>query len=235
MGDNFPASSSQTPDLTGGASTKYIRFTGDGSRFLQIGPLNTLNADKIVFTVIKGDGANGGESPDEELQLWWKPTEDSTSETRLSNVVNVTETSSIYQNYELILDPSDDVRRSTVYLIIRQNRPAGSCDNDAPEGTTNDNYGLTQFGLVYGEVTEDVFVPSLTASLPGNEGSCGPDEGINVIKRTVSAGQSNIRFTDGTLTLSSSTPISVTGTARVRETITLATRYHRSKYLIKAF
>ena len=235
LGDNFPASSSQSPDLTGGASTKYIRFTGDGSRFLQIGPLNTLNADKIVFTVIKGNNSNGGESPEEELQLWWKPTEESTSETRLSNIVNVTETSSIYQNYELDIDPTDDVRRSTVYLIIRQNRPAGSGDNDPTEGTTNDNYGLTQFGLVYGEVTEDVFIPSLTASLPGNEGDCGPDEGINVIKRTVTAGDSNIRFTDGTLTLSSSTPISVTGTARVQETITLATRYHRSKYLIKAY
>ena len=54
------------------------------------------------------------------------------------------------------------------------------------------------------------------------------------LERTVTAEKSNMRFTDGQFQLSSS-PISVTASARVEETIPLITRYHRSKYLIKAF
>ena len=32
----------------------------------------------------------------------------------------------------------------------------------------------------------------------GNEGACGPDTGVNLIRKTVTAKESNIRFTDGT-------------------------------------
>ena len=60
------------------------------------------------------------------------------------------------------------------------------------------------------------------------------DDGIDVVKRIVTAGESNIRFTDGTFKLSASTPVSVTGTAQVQTTLPLVTKYHRSKYLIKA-
>lgn len=232
QGDNFPYANT----LSDQKANRYIRFSGTGSRFLQIGPLNMTNADQIVFTVIRGNGSNGGDTPEEALQMFWKPNEASTSETLFSNIVSVTETSSIYRNYVIDIDPSDDIRRNGVYVIVRQTRPANSGDNDAAGGgDINDNFGLAQFGLVYGEVTQTVFVPSLTSSLPGNEGTCGPDEGIDVIRRTVTAGGSNIRFTDGTLTLSASTPISVISEARVTDIIKLATRYHRAKYLIKAF
>ena len=228
QGDNFPYATT----LSDQKANRYIRFSGTGSRFLQIGPLNMANAEKIVFTVIRGNGSNGGNAPEESLQLYWKPNIESTSEVLFSNIVNVTESSSIYKNYEIEIDPSDDIRRSGVYLIVRQTRPTGSGDNDSD---INDNFGIAQFGIVYSEVTQTVFVPSLTSSLPGNEGTCGPDEGIDVIRRTISSGGSNIRFTDGTLTLSASTPISVSSEARVTNEIKLATRYHRSKYLIKAF
>ena len=80
-----------------------------------------------------------------------------------------------------------------------------------------------------------MFVPTSDATLPGNEGTCGTGDGINEVRRVVSAGDSNLRFTDGTFRLSSSTPISVTSEARVQTTIPLITRYFRSKYLIKAY
>ncbi len=70
--------------------------------------------------------------------------------------------------------------------------------------------------------------------MPGNEGTCGPDDGIDVVRRVVTAKDSNIRFTDGSLILSTSTPVSVNGTAQVQEVLPLITKYHRSKYLIKA-
>ena len=120
--------------------------------------------------------------------------------------------------------------------VISIGQPVGTGDNDdAGSGDTNDNWGLAQFGFNYSEATENVFVPSVDNTLPGNLGDCGPDSGIDRIRRSVSATKSNMRFGDGRFQLSSSTPISVTATARVQETIPLITRYHRSKYLIKAF
>ena len=90
------------------------------------------------------------------------------------------------------------------------------------------------FGVRYATYTERIFVPTLNASIPGNDGDCGPEDGIDEIRRVVTARDSNIRFTDGTLTLSTSTPISVNGTASVQDSLSLVTKYHRSKYIIKA-
>jgi hypothetical protein len=112
----------------------------------------------------------------------------------------------------------------------------GTGDNDeAGTGDTNDNWGLAQFGFNYDPAIQQNFVPSVDATLPSNLGDCGPDDGIDRLRRTVSAAKSNMRFSDGQFQLSSSTPISVTASARVQETIPLITRYHRAKYLIKAF
>ena len=75
----------------------------------------------------------------------------------------------VIRNYIIDLDPENDARADGVYLVIRQERPAGAGDNDdVPDGLSNDNWGLAQFGVVYGEVTENVFVPSSDATLPGN-------------------------------------------------------------------
>jgi len=117
-------------------------------------------------------------------------------------------------------------------LYILQSRPSGAGDNDT---ASEDTWGLGSFGIVYGEVTERVFVPSISAYLPSNTGTCGPDSGVDVIRKTITANETNIRFTDGTFTLSSATPISVSVEAKPQETIPLITRYHRAKYLIKAF
>ena len=117
-------------------------------------------------------------------------------------------------------------------MYILQSRPSESGDNATD---SEDTWGLGSFGIVYGEVTERVFVPSISAYLPSNTGTCGPDSGVDVIRKTITAAETNIRFTDGTFTLSSATPISVSVTANPQETIPLITRYHRAKYLIKAF
>ena len=152
-------------------------------------------------------------------------------------VAGATASASGYANYTIPIDENNQARSSGIYLILRQNRPEGSGDNDAAGGigNTNDNWGLSQFGLTYDTAVESVFTPSVDATLPSNTGDCGPDSGIDVIRSTVSARQSNMRFTDGNFQLSASTPLSVTATSRVQETIPLITRYHRSKYLIKAF
>lgn len=232
VGDNFPLATT----LSNGKSNRFILFTGGGNRFLQIGPLNLTNANAVHFGVIKGNNSNGGESPEESLLCYYKTSEESPSETLLQAVAQASVTAAGYVNYTIPIDVDNNARTDGIYLVLRQTRPDSAGDNDdVPGGNTNDNWGLSQVGLTYDEVTQNVFVPSSDSTLPGNEGSCGPDGGINVVRRTVTAGDSNIRFTDGTFRLSSSTPISVTAEARVQTTIPLITRYHRSKYLIKAF
>ena len=231
-GANFPAATT----LSGGKATKFVLFTGGGSRFLQLGPFNLTNVNQLTFTVIRGNNSNGGDAPEEGLFLYYKTSLNATSETLLQQIAGPTVSASGYVNYSFALDESNNARTNGIYLIMRQDRPVGTGDNDdAGSGDTNDNWGLAQFGFNYSEATENVFVPSVDNTLPGNLGDCGPDSGIDRIRRSVSATKSNMRFGDGRFQLSSSTPISVTATARVQETIPLITRYHRSKYLIKAF
>lgn len=221
--------------LTGGISDRYIEFAGSGSRYLQLGPLNLSAAEQLVFTVIKGNGTNGGDAPEEPLDLYYKTSVDSPTETLLQSIATATVTASGYADYTIDVDDSSPIKFNGVYLVIRQTRGSTSGDNSAVNEAQLDNWGLGMFSVVYGEVTQTVFTPSLNSSIPGNEGTCGPDSGIDVVRRTVPANKTNITFTDGTFQLSTSTPISITSSAYVVDTIPLITKYHRSKYLIKAF
>jgi len=232
VGDNFAVAS----NISNGMANRHIRYTGLGNRFLQIGPLNLLNADKVTFGVIKGNGSNGGEAPEEAIDCYYKVSLDATSESILQAVATPQNVStSGWANYTIDIDEESDARINGAYLIIRQTRPDGSGDNPNEQGgSVNDNWGLAMVGVRYATYTERIFVPTLNAQIPGNVGDCGPEDGIDEIRRVVTAKDSNIRFTDGTLTLSSSTPISVNGTASVQDSISLITKYHRSKYLIKA-
>jgi len=232
-GDNFPLATQRSDSK----ATRFIEFSGADSRFLQIGPLNLAAAEQLIFTVIKGNGSNGGDAPEENLMCYFKTSIDTPTENLVEAVATAGTGPAGYNNYVLDLDPENDARANGVYLVIRQDRPEAAGDNDdVPGGLTNDNWGLAQFGIVFGEVTVNVFVPSSDATLPGNATeNCGPDSGINVVRRTVSSNASNIRFTDGLFTLTGSTPVSVTAEARTTEDIPLITRYHRAKYLIKAY
>tara|TARA_B100000029_G_scaffold25887_1_gene25426 strand:+ start:9001 stop:14241 length:5241 start_codon:yes stop_codon:yes gene_type:complete len=231
-GSNFPLDNVNTNNL----SNRKIRFSGSGNRFLQIGPLNLTNVDQLTMSIIKGNGSNGGDTPEEDLVFFWKASIEATSETPLQAIAQAGNISaSGWVNYSVPLDENSDARANGVYLILRQTRPDNSGDNDDPSaGDENDNWAISKFGVRYATYNDRVFIPTLDATLPGNEGTCGPDDGIDVIKRVVDAGASNIRFTDGTFNLSASTPVSVNGTAQVQQTLPLVTKYHRSKYLIKA-
>lgn len=219
--DGFVAASTQ--------ATKHVLFRGTDDRWIQIGPLNMKSAEKLVFNVIKGNGSNGGESPDggQDLQLFYKTDPDpAITPSLIQQIAPTSVSASGWTEYEIDLDESHPARKSVVYLYVMQDRQGNQDDDD---------WGLAEFGIVYGEVSNRVFTPASNSTLPGNNGTCGPNSGIDVVRKTITAAQSNIRFDQGTLTLSTSTPISVTGTATVEDVIPLITRYHRAKYLIKAF
>ena len=230
----FPALANHSTVPTGHPTSNYFRFYGEGTRFIRLGPLDLSAADQLIFNIIKGTGSNGGQTPDEPLVCLWNSSADSTTNALLEEIAS-TDSNADGANGQwfkkvINLDEASPVRRNGVYLLIQQTRADGV--GNTPTG---DNWGFGEFAVVYGEVTTKVFVPSIDAYLPGNEGTCGPDTGVNLIRKTVTAKESNIRFTDGTFTMSSSTPLAVTVTAQPQQNIPLLTRYHRAKYLIKAF
>ena len=221
----FPAHSTQ--------ASKFIKFVGEGNRFLQMGAFNLSSAEELVFYIIKGDGTNGGDTPEEDLALYYKLNIESPNDTLVQVIASITETDQGWKKYTYTINDNDPIKQESVMLILRQVRPSNSGSDWDDDGA--DVWGLAEFGIRYGEVTAQVFTPSTNSEIPGNTGTCGPDSGIDVVRKTVSAAQSNIRFTDGTFALSSSTPISISATATPQENIPLVTRYHRAKYLIKAF
>ena len=83
---------------------------------------------------------------EEGLFVYYKTSVEATSETLLSMVAGATASASGYANYTIPIDENNQFRSSGIYLILRQNRPEGSGDNDAAGGigNTNDNWGLSQ-------------------------------------------------------------------------------------------
>ncbi len=229
----FPALANHSTVPAGHPTSNYFRFYGTGNRWLKMGPLDLSSANKLVFSIIRGTGSNGGQPPEEALELKFSTSVESEAYTDIQQIATASDgTNGQWFNSEVNFDANHPARKNGIYLYILQSRPSGAGDNDT---ASEDTWGLGSFGIVYGEVTERVFVPSISAYLPSNTGTCGPDSGVDVIRKTITANETNIRFTDGTFTLSSATPISVSVEAKPQETIPLITRYHRAKYLIKAF
>ena len=74
-------------------ANRHILFRGDDDRWLQVGPLNLSAAEKLVFNVIKGNGSNGGETPDGgmDLTLYYKTsTEASATATLVQQIAPTT-------------------------------------------------------------------------------------------------------------------------------------------------
>ena len=64
--------------------------------------------------------------------------------------------------------------------------------------------------------------------------TCGQDEGIDMVRREVTALKSGMFVNGGTFKMNSSNPLSITSSVVVQNEIPLITKYFRSKYLIKA-
>ena len=220
--------------------TRYIPFTGlatdaGGERLLEIGPLNLATVNKLRLTVIRGSGQNGGEDPEEALNLFYRKGSSANS-ILFSEVLLATNIEAGWQAIDLTLPEGDGIRDSNVTLILSQDRPINSNDNST---ANNDNYGLAAVTLFYDSITENTFVSTGGASIPGNVDDAGlpinNDVGIDQVRRTVSAVKASLQVTDGIFTMSSSTPIVTTAAVIPEKNIPLITKYHKVKYLIKAY
>ena len=126
------------------------------------------------------------------------------------------------------------MRANNVTLILEQDR--GPVYQTASGSI--DNYGLGAITLFYAPRTVTTFVSTGGATLLGNVDVGGQpinsDDGIDQVRREVSAVGAALTVTDGVFTMSSSTPITTTATVSAENNIPLITKYHRVKYLIKA-
>ena len=121
-----------------------------------------------------------------------------------------------------------------VTLILEQDR--GPVYQNVSESI--DNYGLGAITLFYAPRTVTTFVSTGGATLLGNVDVGGQpinsDDGIDQVRREVTAVGAALTVTDGVFTMSSSTPITTTASVTAENNIPLITKYHRVKYLIKA-
>ena len=224
-----------------GTYGRYVRFAGsETKRFLTMGPFNLEDVNTLVFAVARGgnnpsDSGNDEDPPEEPLALYWKKEIDGNGQTL--GVIHPPNDGDFigWGKVKITLDPDNIVRRSgNIYLELIQERPSNTGGTDNKEANT-DIYGLGSVGLVKDEVPTKTFVPTMQSVLPGNLGSCGDDSGIDTVTRTVTAKDTNITVNDGVFRLTAATPISVTASSNTIQPIPLITKYHRSKYLIKAF
>ena len=204
----------------GNRSTRYLPFSGPGSREYVLGPLDTRNVNKLKFSVTKGNNSNGGETPNEDLMVFYRATGGTTT-TLLDAIVTSSETLSGWEEREILIGESSQARGANMELIIRQTRPASQDDNDQ---ITVDNYGISGITFFYDEYIEKTFVPSSGQTI----------EDVDYVDDTVTALSSGIVVSEGSFEMSSSTPISTSALVAPESNIPLITRYHRAKYLIKA-
>ena len=220
--------------------TQYIAFTGAATaaandRQLVVGQLALSTVNTLRFTVIRGSGANGGEAPDEALNLFYQKL-GSTNTTLFSEIILPSNAQTGWQAIDIPIPEGSGIRDDNITLILSQDRPGGANDNNTANA---DNYGLAAITMFYDPFIQNTFVATGGASIPGNLDDAGlpinSNEGINQVRREVTSIDAALTVTDGTFTMSSSTPIVTTAEVIAESDIPLITKYHRVKYLIKAF
>ena len=226
------------PNNATGKIQQYIPFTGNandasGKRQLEVGTFDLTNANKVRFHIIRGSNQNGGENPDQAINLFYKKGASNTV-TLYSQILLGSNTNPQWQAIDLDIAEGDAMRASQVTFIIEQDR--GPVYQTAP--AFDDNYGLGAITLFFDSTIVTTFISTGGATLQGNLDVGGQpinsDDGIDQVRRDVSAVGAALTVTDGTFTMSSSTPITTTATVSAENDIPLITKYHRVKYLIKA-
>ena len=214
------SSANGNPPTYGARSNRYLPFAGAGTREYTIGPLDLSNCEAIQWSVIRGTNQNGGETPDEDLLLYYSVAGSSTVNL-LGVVKSSTGGDASWSEVNVNIPANSNARATSVELFLRQTRVITQDDNSDP---TIDNYGISAMALFYGAVTTRVFTPT-----DGTE-ICD----IDFVDRNVNVVESGLSSDEGLFTMSSSTPITVTAEAIPEVNIPLITKYHRVKYLIKA-
>ena len=219
-GFSMPGGGNGDAPKYGNRSTKYLPFSGPGTREYVIGPIDSRNLNKLKFSVAKGNNLNGGETPDEDLMVFYRTTGGTTT-TLLDAIVTSSETLTGWEEKEILISETSNARGANIEFILRQTRPASQDDNAS---VTVDNYGISAITMFFDDYIEKTFIPSNGSTI----------EDVDYVDDIVTAATSGIVVSEGSFEMSSSTPISTTALVSPESNIPLITRYHRAKYLIKA-
>lgn len=213
----------------------YCRFTGDVvERYIILNPVDTTNVNTITFRVARGNGYNGGELPDvgDELLLYWGMSSSSFPDANFLGVIvpvpdplnlnyDGTAGNTMWYDYTYTLPTDSSARDVDVYFKIVQKRSATG-DNTTPN---TDNYGISRITFSY--------LPKLTTTFVATSGYLPSD--ISSKTYTVTGIGSGITVNDIKFNLTSSIRLTPTPYLLPNGVIPLVEKYHRVKYLIKAF
>ena len=206
---------------------KYLRFFGNEAiRWARSVPIDaTVSNSKVSeintvkIRVIRGNGSNGGETPNEPLELFGS-NDNQTSFVKIGTISSANGPTT----WEIVDVPlPTSMRVNNLVLEIRQTRSgAGNPDND--------NFGVDYVAFVHNEVESTVTTyPSAKADL-----------GIEFVTERIEPqgdpiNSAGLEVNEGTFTLSSAVKLSVDSTLQPNIDIPLLTRYHLVKYMIRAY
>ena len=206
---------------------KYLRFFGNEAvRFARTIPIDaTVTNSKgseintVKIRVIRGNGSNGGEQPNEPLELF-ASNDNATSFTKIGTI-----SSSIGPTTWTMVDiplPTN-MKVANLILEVRQTRSgAGNPDND--------NFGIDYVAFAHDQKEETITTyPSGKADL-----------GIEFVTERIEPqgdplNSAGLEVNEGTFTLSSAVKLNVDSSLQPDIDIPLLTRYHLVKYMIRAY
>ena len=208
-------------------SEKYLRFFGNEAiRYARTIPIDaTVGNSKgseintVKIRVIRGNGSNGGETPNEPLELF-ASNDNATSFTKIGTISSATGPTT-WTMVDIPLPTS--MRVSTLILDVRQTRSGAGNPN-------LDNFGIDYVAFAHNEKEETITTyPSGKADL-----------GIEFVTERIEPqgdplNSAGLEVNEGTFTLSSAVKLNVSSSLQPDIDIPLLTRYHLVKYMIRAY
>ena len=208
-------------------SEKYLRFFGNEAiRWARSIPIDATDSNSkaseintVKIRVIRGNDSNGGEQPNEPLELF-ASNDNATSFVKIGTISSANGPTT----WEVVNIPlPTSMRVNNLVLEIRQTRSgAGNPDND--------NFGVDYVAFAHNEVESTVTTyPSAKADL-----------GIEFVTERIEPqgdpiNSAGFEVNEGTFTLSSAVKLSVDSSLQPNIDIPLLTRYHLVKYMIRAY
>ena len=206
---------------------KYLRFFGNEAvRFARSIPIDATSGNSksspintVRIRVIRGNNSNGGETPNEPLELF-ASNDSATSFNKIGTISSA-------------LGPTDwtlvDIPLTSTYQVsnvifeVRQTRSGAGNAN-------NDNFGIDYISFVHEEVENTV------TTYP----SAKVDLGIEFVTERIEPqgdplNSAGLEVNEGTFTLSSAVKLNVDSSLQPDIDIPLLTRYHLVKYMIRAY
>ena len=208
-------------------SEKYLRFFGqEATRFartigIDASASNTKNSpiNTVRISVICGNGSNGGEAPNEPLELF-ASNDNATSFTKIGTISSAIGPTN-WTAVDLPIPSAYQV--NNLILEVRQTRFSSG-------NAANDNFGIDFVSFIHDEVEQTITTyPSGKADL-----------GIEFVTERIEPqgdpiNSAGLDVNEGTFTLSSAVKLNVSSALQPEIDIPLLTRYHLVKYMIRAY